>query len=280
MATLRIGDTGEPVKTLPRNLNKLGSLLLVDGDFHTATAQAVVDARGVLNLGTSSDADDGLQQHLATLPEPCAPLTSAGVTFIARAEVSSPAAYRTSYCHPTWPSETSGITIGIGYDLQFCTPQQFQSEWGGRLAQPDATRLLAVIGAVGSRTSLQTVRDLTIPLPVAVGAFISHSVPLYIERTRSIYPSLDNLTAAQRTALVSLVYNRGNRLTDLDPAVQDRREMRAIRDLLASGRLADVPAQFESMTRLWTNAKLSGLVQRRKDEATLWRSGFGGVVLQ
>jgi GH24 family phage-related lysozyme (muramidase) len=39
-----------------------------------------------------------------------------------------------------------------------------------------------------------------------------------------------------------------------------------------------VPAQFESMTRLWQNVS-AGLVKRRRAEARLWQSGFGALKL-
>ena len=279
MAVLRTGDRGEPVKTLQRHLNKLGALLLVDGDFGRATCEAIPDARRVLNMPGGSDVDEGLQRALAAYPDPCPLLSSAGVTFIARAEVGSPTAYRRQYCHPTWPSAKSGITIGIGYDLQFCDPARFRNDWAGQLPESCCTQLLRVIGVVGSKAQLETVRDVTIPLTAAVGAFVSRSLPHYIDLTRSIYPAFDTLSTAQRTALVSLVYNRGADLSDRSRDLQDRREMRTIRDLLAAGDLASVPAQFESMTRLWDPEELPGLIARRKDEAMLWRAGFAALTL-
>ena len=42
-APLRRGDGGEPVKDLQRRLNKLGSVLLIDGDFGIDTETAVVE---------------------------------------------------------------------------------------------------------------------------------------------------------------------------------------------------------------------------------------------
>jgi peptidoglycan hydrolase-like protein with peptidoglycan-binding domain len=276
---LRVGDKGEPVKMLQRHLNKLGSLLLVDGDFGASTRDAIPDARTALAMPGGPDADDALQQALAAFPDPCPPLTCAGVTFIARFEVGSPAEYRRQYCHPTWPSATSGITIGIGYDLRFSDAARFRSDWSDRLPDACTARLLAVLGSVGSQMHLDTVRDLTIPLPVAVATFVSRSLPHYLDLTRRSYPTFDALSPSQRTALVSLVYNRGSALADRDPVREDRREMRAIHDLLAAGDLDAVPAQFESMTRLYDPAKLSGLITRRQTEATLWRAGFSAVTL-
>ncbi len=67
------------------------------------------------------------------------------------------------------------------------------------------------------------------------------------------------------------------RLQDRDPAVGDRREMRNIRDLLAAGDADAVAGELEAMTRLWTGKALPGLVQRRLDEAKLWRLGFAAL---
>src|SRR4051812_11058172 len=121
MGTLKRGDQGAPVKELQRGLNRLGSMLLIDGDYGSGTEAAVFDARVVLNLASNPNADDMLQQRLAALADPSVELTAPGVTFIGRAEVGGPADYRRKYLHPEWPSPKSGITIGIGYDLMFAT---------------------------------------------------------------------------------------------------------------------------------------------------------------
>jgi GH24 family phage-related lysozyme (muramidase) len=108
---------------------------------------------------------------------------------------------------------------------------------------------------------------------------MTSTLPRVFAQTRSAYPSVDSLTPARRTALVSLVYNRGPRLSDRDAVRQDRREMRAIRDLLAAGDEAAVADQFDEMARLWNPAELSRLVERRHNEARLWRSGFASLLL-
>lgn len=271
---LRFGDKGDAVRSLQRDLNKLGSLLIVDGDFGSGTRDAIPDARAVVGMPGDSDADDALIDALAAVDDPCPALTSSGITFIGRAEVSSAAAYRQQYCHPTWPGDKSGITIGIGYDLQFYDEAGFRADWGQRLPEECITQLLPVLGQVGSVALLATVRALVVPLPAAVGAFVTRSLPKYMDQTRSIYPQFDALNESQRTALVSLVYNRGPRLADRKP--DDRKEMRAIQQLLADGDLDAVPEQFESMTRLWSDG---GLIKRRKDEAALWRGGFAALML-
>ncbi len=109
--------------------------------------------------------------------------------------------------------------------------------------------------------------------------FLRSALPSTLEQTRSIYPQVNDLEPARRTALVSVIYNRGTRLQDSDPARRDRREMRTIRGLLATARFDEVVKQLDAMSQLWDPAKLPGLVQRRHDEARLWRSGFAAQQL-
>jgi GH24 family phage-related lysozyme (muramidase) len=274
---LRQGDTGDVVKTLQRGLNKLGSMLLVDGGFGPETVAAVIDARERLNNPGPPEADDDFQAAVAQVPDLMPALTAAGATFIARAEVASPSAYRQKYQAPCWPSAKSGITIGIGYDCQCHSQAQFQSDWGEVLPAATLEQFLPVLGVVGSADSLAQVKQVAVPLRAAMTVFAKTLLD-YLGQTRSIYPQIDTLSAPRRTALVSLVYNRGTRLTDTDTQLQDRLEMRTIRDLLASGRDDDVPNQFDAMARLWADTS-PGLVKRRHGEATLWRSGFAALQL-
>jgi peptidoglycan hydrolase-like protein with peptidoglycan-binding domain len=278
---LRLGDKSPEVKTLQRDLNKLGAMLLVDGAFGGATKNAVTSARQSLGVpGPADEADDALQAVLAVIADPFPPLTATGVTFIGRAEVTSADQYERKYKAPTWPSAGSGITIGIGYDLQFVTRAQFAEEWGDRLPSAVVDRLARLTGFAGSATLLTTVTDIVVPLFTAAAVFATRTLPRYYSQTRTIYPSLDDLPPARRTALVSLVYNRGARLEDRDPVRQERREMRAIQECLARGDVEAVAEQFDAMTRLWDPATLGGLVQRRRDEAAIWRSGFSAVKLE
>jgi peptidoglycan hydrolase-like protein with peptidoglycan-binding domain len=273
---LRPGDSGDAVKTLQSGLNKFGAILLLDGDYGPLTREAVRDTSVAMGRPASEEAPDDIQQAIAAHPDPFPALTAAGVTFIARAEVSGPREYRRRYRSPVWPSAQSGITIGIGYDLRFVTRSAFEADWRGRIPDAAIQQLNRVLGRPGSNDALASVRAIEIPLPVAMSVFLERTLPEFVADTRAAYPQFDILTPACRTALVSLVYNRGPLLLDRDPLRQERREMRAIRDLIAAGDLTDVPAQFESMVRLWT---LPGLIQRRHDEARLWRSGFEALQL-
>ncbi len=262
------------MKELQRQLNRVGSLLLVDGDFGSGTEAAVVDARMVLKLPPSPEADDRLLSALAAVPEPSAELTAPGVAFIGREEVSSPAQYRRRYVHPVWPTANSGITIGIGYDLKFANRAKLDLDWGEVLPPDVLARLAAVSGTAGSAALLQQVADVTVPLLDAVRVFLERMMPEHVTNTRSIYPSLDGLPPARRSALISLVFNRGN-----DLGGPRRLEMKRIAELLAADQLDPVADQLESMTRLWDPATEGGVIDRRRREATLWRQGFEALQL-
>ncbi len=271
---LSLGAKGDPVKNLQRGLNKLGALLLVDGDFGAGTQAAVIEARDSLKCPGPAAADDELAALLVAAPELSPELTGAGLSFIGREEVSSPADYRKRYRHPCWPSSNSGITIGIGYDLRFVNVAKLQADWGSVLTVQTLARFAPVLGSRGSEDLLGKVADVEIPLPAAVSVFVSHMMPEHIRNTRIAYPGLDALPAARRTALISLVFNRGN---DLEG--DRRREMKEIRTLLATGKLDAVAGQFEAMVRLWNPVTEAGIIERRKREAILWREGFQALQL-
>jgi GH24 family phage-related lysozyme (muramidase) len=81
--------------------------------------------------------------------------------------------------------------------------------------------------------------------------------------TKSIYPELDSLNEDTRGALVSMIYNRGNKLDG-----DRRKEMRAIVELVAKADYEGIADQIERSKRLWENG-LDGLVKRREEEADL-----------
>lgn len=271
---LKLGDSGEEVMALQRLLNRAGALLVVDGDFGPGTAAAVQEARAFLRLPPGNAIDDSLLSALERLEDPSPELTAAGVTFIAREEVSSPAMYRKRYRRPVWPTERSGITIGIGYDLQFVDMDQLCADWADVLGMDICEALRPCLGRRGSRALVESIAHVDVPLPAAVFVFLRRMLPTHIANTRRAYPTLDTLPAASRTALVSLVFNRGGSLIG-----EKRREMRRIRDLLAAAELERVADEFDAMTRLWDSRTERGVIDRRRREAMLWRGGFESLRL-
>jgi GH24 family phage-related lysozyme (muramidase) len=82
--------------------------------------------------------------------------------------------------------------------------------------------------------------------------------------TKAIYPEIDSLNEDTRGALVSMVYNRGNKIEG-----DSRKEMRTIIDLVAKQDYEGIADQIERSKRLWENKGLDGLVKRREEEADL-----------
>ncbi|MDA0702644.1 MAG: peptidoglycan-binding protein [Proteobacteria bacterium] len=122
---LRRGDKGEAVVRLQGLLNKLGSMLVPDGDFGPGTARAVREARAEAGLPPADHADETLWRWLEAVPEPSHDIPTEAVGFIVRHEVSSRGYYESHLQAPAYPGAESGVTIGIGYDLRFADPARF-----------------------------------------------------------------------------------------------------------------------------------------------------------
>lgn len=265
---------GADVVRLQNLLNKLGALLVTDGDFGPDTERAVGDAQAQAGQEPTGVADEALWHWLEAAPEPSADIPAEAVAFIVRHEISSRAHYERALQAPAHPGAESGVTIGIGYDLRFADPERFEREWGAVLPSETMARLRPWLGKKATDEAVAELAEVRVPLEPAWRVFCSTSMPRAIEKVRTAFPNLDALPPLCRGALVSLVFNRGSRLTDW-PGKDTRREMAEIGRLLDSGRpddLAAVPAQFESMKRLWPT--LAGLRDRRDEEAAMFRRGL------
>lgn len=273
---LRRGDRGDEVTRLQRLLNKVGGLLPEDDAFGPQTEDAVRDAQILAGLAPSGVADQRLSGWLELQPEPNPVIPASAIAFIAREEVSSRTAYKTSYQHPVWPGGESGVTIGIGYDLRMQSVLRFEADWRDLLPMADIDLLRPCLGKPGSAILVGQVKACSVPLAAAWTNFAARVLPRYAEDTRRAFgaTAFDRLPPLCRGALVSLVYNRGAQL-DEPPPRDRRREMRAIRDHLARGDLALVAEEFRSMKRLWPEA--AGLRARRDREADLWERGLAGA---
>jgi hypothetical protein len=153
---------------------------------------------------------------------------------------------------------------------------------GAELEAGALEQLCGVVKVVGSKERQAQVSTVMVPLDAAMRVFVAKTLPDFLKQVRTPYPDVDRLPAARKTALVSLVYNRGPSLTNKDPVKDERRrEMRTIAALLASRKDDEVAAEFESMTRLWPpGSPTPGLAERRRVEAKLWREGFSAVKLE
>jgi len=194
---------------------------------------------------------------------------SAAVDLIIECEVSSPAVYTKRYANPTWPGGSSGVTIGIGFDLGYEERDALDRDWA-ELAADARAALAGVLGLKGdaAHAAVSSVAHVVVPWDAAHSTFIGSTLPRYAARTAGAFPGSDGIPDLCFGALVSLVYNRGTSMTG-----DSRREMAAIRDLIQAGEHSGVPEQFRAMKRLWPTT--TGLRDRREREAVMWESGLG-----
>jgi GH24 family phage-related lysozyme (muramidase) len=97
---------------------------------------------------------------------------------------------------------------------------------------------------------------------MALDVFQRVTVPRFSDLTARTYPGLDQLHPDAAGAIVSLVYNRGASLTG-----DRRREMAALKPLVAAKDYQGIASRIRAMKRLWPAAK--GLRLRREAEAGL-----------
>jgi hypothetical protein len=194
-------------------------------------------------------------------------ISKKSIDMIINHEIGGKTYYEKALQKPTFPGGQSGVTIGLGYDLGYNTDKQFLEDWSDKLNLNFLTPLRKVIGLKGENAKQMLkgeILQVRVPYNAAYEVFIKKSLPRYYAMTKAIYPQLDTLNEDTRGALVSMIYNRGNKLTG------DRRaEMRAIVDLVAKADYEGIADQIEKSKRLWENVGLDGLVKRREEEADL-----------
>jgi hypothetical protein len=227
-----------------------------------------VDADGVLGPATLTALERQLEIKASprTFSLEC---TTQNLDMILCFEVGSRARYERDFQRPVWPGGASGVTIGIGYDVGVTKKAQITSDWETYLFEPELASLLAVQGVTGTPAQqlARGVSHIVLPLKAAEEVFYLKTLPIFAERTRTTFPGVNKLPADAQGMMLSLVYNRGSSLDG-----GRRAEMAEIARILRGSDpgLEDIARQFESMKRLWPEAK--GLRDRRQREADIIRA--------
>jgi hypothetical protein len=275
MPELKVGDKGPAVAEAQALLSRDGALLGVDSDFGHGTFLAVREFQANQGLPVTGILDDATMQALRSLPDANPDIPIKGVTFTALEEVGSRAYYDTHCARPDYPGGASGVTIGVGYDLGY--QSNFEADWAGVLLADQIGRLKACLGLKGvtAREAIDSVSDIIVPWRSAWTVFLKRSLPDQVVLTRATFPSPAPPPPLCLGALVSLVYNRGPAMEDSPDHPGNRREMRQIRDAMARGDFAAVPALLRSMKRLWPAD--SDLFERREHEAQLFEEGLAAA---
>ena len=172
---------------------------------------------------------------------------------------------------PYVPGESSGITLGYGYDLGYQNPEDVRNTLTGLYSENQITRLLTVTGIIQNeaRRRLGELSDIVISQENAMTLFLK-SKKRYAQLTVDIYPQILNLHPHCQGAILSLIYNRGNSLSR--PNEESRREMKYIQNDFSAGSYDKIPDHIRDMKRLWPNT--NGLKDRRDGEAILFEKGL------
>lgn len=209
------------------------------------------------------------------------PISARATDLIVACEVTSKAKYIRSYQRPTWPQGSSGVTIGIGYDIGYVTATWFKEDWAGYISEAQQQALAAACGATGERAQqlTRTLQSVVIGWDPAYQQFLKKEQPRWVGETESALPNTSLLAPDSLGALVSLVYNRGPSFSMAhDPARDplDRyREMRAIKAHMAAKEFDKIPQELRDMKRIWRGrANMRGLLDRRELEALLFEAGL------
>ena len=180
--------------------------------------------------------------------------------------------YEKSYQKPTWAGGESGITIGIGADLGYMTEKEFMKVWSPHLNLNFIECLRKVVGLKGIQAKQMLrgeILNVRVPYNTAYEVFVKYDIPKYYAKTKAIYPQLDELNEDTQGALVSMVYNRGNKLEG-----DSRIEMKRIVEMVKNKDYEGIAEEIEKSKRHWEGKGLDGLVVRREAEADLIRESI------
>ena len=199
-------------------------------------------------------------------------ISKKSIQLIIQHEIGGMQVYEKRYNKVYWAGGESGATLGIGYDLGYNTEKQFMLDWSANLNLNFINALRPLCGLKGEKVKAMLkgeILNVRIPYNTAYEVFVKSSLPRYYALTKKIYPNMDLLNDDTQGALVSVVYNRGNKLEG-----DSRAEMRAIVDMIATQDYEGIAEQIEKSKRLWEHKNLDGLVTRRESEADLVRDSM------
>lgn len=193
-------------------------------------------------------------------------LSNRGFYQLIKHEIISKNYYQRRLQKPIWPGGASGVTIGIGYDLGYHRDYQIKRDWSPYLSDAEVNKLIRVASKKGSqvKSKLASLKDIRIPYDIAAKVFSESTLPRYAKNTFKTYKGIEKCLPDVQAAILSLVYNRGTRLSG-----STRKEMKAIRSLISKQQYQEIADEILSMKRLWEGKGLNGLIKRREDEAKL-----------
>jgi hypothetical protein len=179
--------------------------------------------------------------------------------------------------HPYWPQGTSGVTLGVGWDLGYHSRTELRGTWAA-LGADTLARLEEAAGRKGraAQALIPRLRSIEIPRSLSIQVLIRSLNDHYIPFVAQLFPGLERLPTEVQVVFISVVFNRGASLGH-DPdwrtaeEVDRRWEMRRMRDDVERADMFAIYAHLGTMKRLWETSGPRGLRLRRRDEQALIR---------
>ena len=186
-------------------------------------------------------------------------------------EVGGSKAYYDKYLsRPTWPGGASGMTLAIGVDCGYYTPDELEKIFNF-LPEAQLKIVKGASGKTGQAGKIYTQQHkndgINITWDQAIKIFDTLTWPKFARLAENAFPGLDQLCDNAYGALVSLVFNRGTSMKG-----DSRSEMRNIRALVLKKDYRGIAKELRKMKRLWEGKGLDGLITRREAEAKLVES--------
>jgi GH24 family phage-related lysozyme (muramidase) len=199
------------------------------------------------------------------------PISAAAFDLIVEFEVSSEAIYTQQYRNPTWPGGSSGVTIGIGYDVGYASKPELRGDWQGAIPDPMITALETALRVTGTpaQAVAQRLTSVDVPWGAAISVHKNKVIPRWVGLVERSLPNTSAIGPDCLGALVSLTYNRG---ASFNMAGDRYAEMRSIKAHMEANQFEQIPTDIRSMERLWPTVR--GLRKRREREASLFEQGL------
>lgn len=243
------GDAKDAAMDVELNYSLLAGTDLTDNERATIRAEREEQAEALESTSTGSSFSD---DQVAALISPEAR------DFVIRCEIGSRQDYDRKDCRPTWPGGSSGVTIGIGYDIGVQSAAYLHKTWDGLISVSQLNRLATTVGVAGlsARPLCSSLQDIVVPWDVAMEAYQRSTMPTFGRYVLDIFPHAEELHPDAFGALFSLVFNRGKSLSG-----PRRQQMRDIRDHMTGRAFGTVPQDIRNMKSLWVGRGLDGLVR-------------------
>jgi hypothetical protein len=179
--------------------------------------------------------------------------------------------------HPYWPGGTSGITLGIGWDIGYHTRAELLSVWAD-LGSDALGRLASAAGKKGgaAQALLPHLKSVQVSTDISRRVLVSSLRGYYYPFVNQTFPGIEQLPAEAQVVVISLVFNRGVSMGHepdwrFAKEVDRRWEFRELRQDVKQGDLFAIYIHLGTMKRLWEVSGPRGLRIRRRDEQALIR---------